>query len=244
MNHTSNHYIGYAIKYQGNAKAIYQAIANHEPIIPQAAQAITILDQQYPSALRNLEVPPVVLFYHGHLELLQKPAVAIIGSRQPNSYGSKMTEQLSATLSQHKVIVSGLAKGIDAIAHHQACKLGQTIGILGCGINRCYPKENQELYNHMRQHQLLLSEYPAFVAPHAHHFLARNRIIAALSDTIFVMAASYRSGTMSTVNEALALSKEISCLPYPIDESSGQGCNLLISAGANMLTNVSDLGII
>lgn len=244
MNLTSQHLIGYAIKYHGNVLAIKKAIKYQEPILAQSAQAITLLQPNYPQAFKQLENPPYVLFYHGNIELLNYPSCGVVGSRQPTTYAIDATKQLVKTFSKKMVIVSGLAKGIDAIAHQQACIYGSTIAILGCGINRIYPSENRQLTMELRKSQLVLSEYPDFVAPYPKHFLARNRLIAALSNPLFVMAATYRSGTMSTVNEALSLSKDIYCLPYPINEPTGLGCNLLISAGANILTNVTDLGII
>ncbi len=245
MTISSNQLIAYAMKYDGEFHAIKQAIHKHEPyIIHHGIQAITILDALYPSECKALDQPPWVLFYQGNIELLKQKKMAIIGSRTPNHYGVIQTIQLVETIKSKAVIVSGLARGIDRIAHLHAMQVSHTIGVLGCGINRIYPFDNQDLYVKMRHDQLIISEYPNQAVPYPSRFVARNRIIAALSDPIFVMAATIKSGTLITVDYGLALNKDIVALPYHNDESIGEGCNLLIAAGAHILTNPKDLFII
>ena len=133
-----------------------------------------------------------------------------------------------------------MAKGIDAVAHYQAIKNGRSIGILGCGIDRVYPKENLMLFQLMKDHQLLLSEYPGLVAPHRHHFPFRNRLIAALGSCLIVTEAQIKSGTLLTVNEALELNREVYVVPYNLGNEES-GCNYLIKQGANIITEVNDL---
>lgn len=214
------------------------------PDYPCTDHYLTILDQQYPDSFRCLQYPPIVLFYKGNLSLLKKKAISVIGSRYPDKYGNDMTRLLVQRLKHKYVIVSGLAKGIDALAHESALHGGYTIGVLGCGIGEIYPRCNEYLYRQMEINHLLLSEYPSHTKPDAWHFPFRNRLIAALGDTCVVMAATLRSGTMLTVNEALSLNKNIVCLPYPLGVSAGEGCNQCIQEGAMILTNINDLDMI
>ena len=132
-----------------------------------------------------------------------------------------------------KVIISGLAKGIDACAHENA---SETIGILGCGIDYIYPFCNYDLIRRVEKQGLILSEYPGMSKPYAYHFPFRNRIIAALSERVYVMQSAKKSGTMTTVNEALHLGKAVSVLPYDLFAEEGRQNNLLIYEGADPIT--------
>jgi DNA processing protein len=245
MNYTKEQLIAYAIKHEGDYHAIKQALLRHQPYEKvDCSCAITLVDEHYPIELRALEQPPWVIFYQGDITLLQQNKVAVIGSRTPNDYGIIQTRQLVDAIGTKAVIVSGLARGIDRVAHEQAMINSHTIGVLGCGINRVYPFDNYDVYVKMRQKQLIISEYPHHAVPYPSRFVARNRLIAALSNPIFVMAATFKSGTMITVDYGLALDKDIVALPYHNDESVGAGCNLLIASGAHILTNPKDLFII
>lgn len=236
-----------AIKYEGNFEKIAFAIKNNEKIVTGGSTdgVITILDKEYPATLKQLRYPPFVLFYKGNPELLNQSALSVIGSRLPESYGIEMTRRIVGNCNRKYVIVSGLAKGIDAIAHQEALNTQRkTIGVIGCGIDRIYPMENEHLYRQMSKFGCIISEYPGYTPPRRHHFPFRNRLIAAMSEKCIVTAATLRSGTMLTVNEALTLGKEVICIPYPIGTVSGEGCNLLISQGASILTNVVDFAMI
>ncbi len=147
-------------------------------------------------------------------------------------YALMATKQYVEKIKNNKVIVSGLAKGIDAQAHKYALK---TIGVLGCGIDYIYPKENTELYKSIIKNGLLISEYPDCVIPRGYHFPFRNRIIAALSKEIIVMEAQNKSGTLTTINAALALGKEVKVLPFSIFDEDGKFNNHLIYEGAEIL---------
>lgn len=234
--------LSYALKYRGEWKAIADAIAKREPwtSCPYHGTYITIVDDEYPEQLKRLRYPPWILFYAGNLSLLQQKGVALIGSRQYSAYGENMCRHTARILKQRAVIISGLAKGIDAIAHREALD-GATIAVIGCGLDIIYPRENYALYEQMKQHQLVLSEYPAGIKPLAHHFPWRNRLIAALSQAVVVIQAKKRSGTLLTVNEALELSIPIYCIPYPFADPYGEGCNLLIAQGANILVDDRDI---
>ena len=150
-----------------------------------------------------------------------------------------MTEQVVRMLDKY-TIVSGLAKGIDSIAHYNAKK---TIAVIGNGLNVYYPYENRQLYELLFDKQLVLSEYPLDVVPLKRHFPFRNRIIAALGQAVIVTQAKEKSGTMLTVNEAINLNRDVYCIPYSYDDESGIGCNLLIQQGANMIiqNNLNDI---
>lgn len=234
--------LSYALKYHGEWNRITHAIAHHEPWQQRSCQSayITIMDPEYPDTLRRLRYPPWILFYEGDIVLLKRRAAAIIGSRKCNAYGVRMCRYVVARLKQNGVIVSGLAKGIDAIAHQEALDY-HTIGVIGCGLNVIYPKENAALYEAMRRNQLIISEYPDDVQPLARHFPWRNRLIAALSSAVVVIQAQMRSGTMLTVNEALDINVPIYCVPHQFQDEYGSGCNLLIAQGANILIDEQDI---
>lgn len=231
----------YAIKYDGDWKRIQKAISSHEEWkkIDCNYQFITYYDENYPACLMDLECPPWILFYEGNLSLLYKSCIAVVGSREPSIYGMQICHHLVSLLKKKYVIVSGLAKGIDACAHLEALSHA-TIGVIGCGLDIVYPKENKELYKKMKT-QLIISEYPQGVKPFAYHFPWRNRLIAAIGSSLCVVEAKKRSGTLLTVNEALNINREIYCVPYPFFDEGGKGCNMLISQGANILVDDEDI---
>jgi len=223
--------IYYAYKYQGNYYRILKAIKNREPYQFLDIRAFTILDSFYPSEFKDLKEPPLVIFYEGDLDLLRGEKVAVVGSRMCCDYAKEMTAKLVSTILKDKVVVSGLAKGVDYHAHINANK---TIGILGCGLDYIYPRENKDLILKMKQQQLVLSEYPQMTLPQKYHFPFRNRLIAALGKSLYVMQADLRSGTMTSVNQALELGKQIYALPYNANLIYGRGCNQLIEEGADV----------
>lgn len=168
--------------------------------------------------------------------------IAVVGSRDMSDYGKACTKEVVDELNVKYGIVSGLAKGIDGCAHSYALlQQRSTIAIIGCGLDVCYPKENEKLYASIKKFGLILSEYPYGTKPFAHHFPWRNRIIACLSKCVIVIEAKQRSGTMITVNEALNLGKDIYCFPYRYFDSYGTGCNWLISQGCNIIYCKKDI---
>ncbi len=227
-----------SMKYHGDWTAITNGLKKHETVISHQVKepCITIFDDCYPNALRKLRFPPWVLYYRGNLELLKYPSATIVGSRAITSYGKQMTTHVVNHLPKEVVVVSGLAKGVDSIAHRSALFKGMhTIGVTGCGLNIHYPSENEDLYQYMMRKELILSEYPEGTWISKRNFPWRNRILAALSPVTIVTQATVRSGTSSTVNEALNLGKEVWCVPYPYGTQEGEGCNMLIQQGANVL---------
>ena len=223
--------ISYAIKYEGNYNLINKAIINKEKVdYLKYDNCLTIFDDNYPKEFLYLRNPPLVLFYKGNIDLLKEDKIAIIGTRNPCEYSSLATKALALNI--NKVVVSGLAKGIDGIAHNYSAR---SIGILGCGIDYIYPKENYDLYKKLESTGLILSEYYGKALPLAYNFPFRNRLIAALAKEIYVMEAHEKSGTLTTINEALDLGKEIKVLPFDVFNKQGIYNNFLIEEGASII---------
>jgi DNA processing protein len=241
-----------AIKYDGDWNRIYEAIKAKEPASVAevneslgrlTSETLTIIDEDYPENLKRIYKPPFVLFYHGDKRLLnyEKPSLAVIGSRRPSTYGITMTRSIVKDLVAGSIlIVSGLARGIDHIAHQAALgAAGKTIAVLGSGINRPYPEETKDTYERIKKEQLVLSEYPDRVEPHKDNFPWRNRIIAGLAQAVFVSEARQRSGTLITVGYALYLGKDVYVLPHPANTDSS--CNRLIRDGAVLVESAHDI---
>jgi DNA processing protein len=170
-----------------------------------AGQICLLSDALYPELLKTIQAPPKVLFLQGHNELLHRPQLAIVGSRNPSHAGCEAAERFAHDLARlNWVITSGLALGIDAAAHMGALKAkGQTIAVLGSGLNSIYPKRHQPLAKQIIENGLLLSEYPPDTPPLAPYFPARNRIINGLAVGVWVVEASLRSGSLITARYAM-----------------------------------------
>lgn len=205
-------------------------------------KTLTIVDPEYPDYLKKCYKPPFVIFYYGDISLIGNYLnnIAVIGSRECSNYGANMTATLTKDIAKDFIIVSGLAKGIDSIAHATALDSGgRTVAVLGSGIDNCYPSESLSLYQKIKQNHLLLSEYPGTVSPDSAHFPMRNRLIAAFSRGIVVTDAAYKSGTSITVGHALELGRSICCVPHLATEHSL--CNKLISDGAKLAETTQDI---
>ena len=245
-----------AVKYKGDYEQMLNALILKETDIPYeevmkvyesiTCKVMTYLDYDYPERLKRIKRPPLVLFYYGDISLLDKKSIAVVGSRDYSRYGKHCTESVIAGIIKGKVVVSGLAKGIDAIAHQAAIDHGgRTIAILGSGIDYCYPAENKELYDEIKKNHLLMSEYPFDVVPDREHFPMRNRIVVALGDALFVpQINTYMSGTMISLNLGLELGKEIFVAPHPLGSETIN--NHLLNEGATLVESkeqmLSDLG--
>lgn len=204
---------------------------------------IAITDPQYPVTLKEIYCPPLVLFYRGNLKLLQQPALGVVGSRQISAYGmSSLRGLLPPLIKRQVVIVSGLAQGVDGESHRLALKYdGQTIGVIGCGIDQVYPRNHLALQEEVAQRGLLLSEYGLGEPPVAHHFPERNRVIAGLSSSVLIVEAKRRSGSLITANIALEENRSVCAIPGRIDAPLSVGCNSLIAAGAKPVLSAQDL---
>ena len=197
----------------------------------------------YPPGLLSLEDPPPVLFTLGRVDLLVRPSVAIVGTRQATAYGLRVTARLAAGVSAAGVtVVSGLARGVDAHAHRAALSgPGRTIAVLGTGADVAYPKENEALYDMVRDEGLIVSESLPGVRAHPGSFPRRNRIIAALADVVVVTEAGIKSGALITAGVAVALGRMHGAVPGPVDVPTSLGSNQLLRDGAQVVTTVDDL---
>ncbi|API93875.1 DNA processing protein DprA [Virgibacillus pantothenticus] len=205
---------------------------------------ITILDKRFPSMLKAIHDPPLVLYGKGDLRLLNyMPSISVIGSRNPSAEAKKKVAFLIEPLIQNKwLIVSGMAKGVDQFAHEITLEnCGKTIAVLGSGFHYIYPKENRQLFQDIVNKGLVLSEYPPTTRPARHHFPERNRIISGLSFGTLVIEAKKRSGTMITVDQALEQGREVFTVPGSIFMDQTEGCHQLIRDGAQLVTNASDI---
>lgn len=205
---------------------------------------IKIGDENYPKKFLQLEKPPKTIWVDGDISLLEKPALAIVGSRKNTPYGEKIAKLFATQISkQGIVIVSGLALGIDTIAHtYSKNSLGNTIAVTGSGLNQIYPEENIELAKEIIDGGgCLLSEYEPDEKVNMRNFPKRNRLICALSEGIFVVEADYRSGSKLTGNLGLKYGKKVFCVPSNIGELRGWGTNLLIQEGAKLVLSPGDI---
>lgn len=196
---------------------------------------LTILDTYYPAQLKESYLPPNVLFYQGNLALLTAgKLLGVVGAREPNQYAqTAMKRLLPQPIQQNHVIVSGLAKGVDALSHRLAIHAGgHTIGVIGTGLNLTYPAQNRKLQAYMAAHELVLSEYLIGDVGKPHHFVERNRIIAGLTETVLVVQAKQHSGSLINANLAIQNNRNVLAVPGRIDDPLSAGCNELILAGA------------
>ena len=240
-----------AIKYEGDLDKMFIALQTKETDIPYSdaikayqslkCRVVTILDYDYPRKLLQAYRPPLVLFYYGDISLIDKPSMAVVGSRDYNDVGAKATEYIVGGFARGNIVVSGLAKGIDTLAHQCAINNGgRTIAVLGSGIDYCYPSENLKLYEEIKKKHLIISEYPFKAAPDRNHFPLRNRIIAALADVIYVpQINSYSSGTMITLTIGLNAGKPIYIAPHPPGTPTIN--NRLINEGAGVADTVEQI---
>lgn len=204
---------------------------------------LTIFDEAYPEKLKVIYHAPLLLFYQGDINLLKRKILAVIGARKYSPYGEKVTKYLIPDLVKEGiVIISGLAYGIDTIAHKTTIDHGgKTIAVLGSGISNIYPPEHEELGRLIGKEYLLLSEYYPHAKPYKTHFPFRNRIVGALSDGVLVIEAKERSGTLITCDYALEQGKDIFAVPNDIFDTNSIGTNNLIKEGAYLVTNASDI---
>ena len=206
---------------------------------------ITIMDKEYPKKLHRIYDKPILLYAKGNTKLLKSlKKISIIGSRNCSEYGKMVTQKLSYMLAKKDyTIVSGMAKGIDSYAHKGTLTAkGNTIAILGSGVNYIYPEENKRLYNKiLEQNGLILSEYGIDTKPIPEYFPARNRLISGISDKILITEASRKSGTMITANFAIEQGKTVYAVPGNITSTRSEGTNELIKDGAILVNSLEDI---
>jgi DNA processing protein len=211
-----------------------------------AARGIRILirgEEGYPAPLAAIPDSPLLLYAKGQYDIQDELAIGVVGSRKCTAYGAWACEMLVRELAQYQItIVSGLALGIDRVAHDAALKYHtRTIGVIGNGIDKIYPASHKGLYAEVEEKGLILSEFPTWAQSLPYHFPFRNRIIAGLSLGLLVVEAKEKSGTMSTAGHALAQGKDVFCVPGNLNSIYSAGCNLLIQDGATLVRSADDI---
>ena len=204
--------------------------------------SISIMDPEYPEELLWMHNPPVLLFYSGNIDLLKQPKIAVVGSRSCSRNGIQSVEKIINELNNELIVVSGLAKGIDAAAHYAAIRNGgKTIGVIGTGLDVFYPRSNKQLQKYMGGSHLVLTEYGPGQGPQKHHFPERNRIIAGLSRAVIVAEARMRSGSLITCERAMEEGRDVFAIPGNILDGKSAGCHHLIQEGAKLVTSGQDI---
>jgi len=200
-------------------------------------------EPEYPQALLQIYDPPVLLYVRGDAQVLNSPSLSIVGTRRPTVYGSQMAERMGRDLaSRGLTIVSGLARGIDAIAHQGATAVGgRAIGVLGTGIDVCYPKENKKLYEKVLERGAIVSEFPTGSHPAPENFPVRNRIIAGMPLGVVIVEGKQYSGSLITARLAMEFGREVFGVPGNVTQEVSFAPNLLIKQGAKLVTNAEDV---
>jgi DNA processing protein len=213
-----------------------------ERLARSGARVVTFLSAEYPKILLEIADPPPYLYVRGELKG-SETAVAVVGSRRASTYGILTTTRLATDLASHGVtVVSGMARGVDTAAHRGALAGGgQTIGVLGCGLDVVYPQENRRLFEEMAEKGALISEFPLGTLPLAENFPRRNRIISGMARGVLVVEAMENSGSLITAQFALEQGREVFAIPGNISSGASRGTNRLIKQGAKLVECVADI---
>jgi DNA processing protein len=204
--------------------------------------AMALTDAAYPARLRFIADPPLVLWTRGDGDVIRLPAVAMVGARAATPAGREMAHWLAADLAAHGlVVVSGLARGVDAAAHEGALSTGRTVAVLGCGPDVVYPRSHGGLAERIVARGALASEFVPGTAPHAHHFPLRNRIISGLALGVVVVEAAERSGSLITARCALEQGRDVMACPGNPRSGRNRGAHALLRDGARLVESASDV---
>jgi len=209
----------------------------------KGVRILTLLDEDYPALLREIDDPPLVLYVRGTLEIDPACSIAVVGTRRTTRYGSLVAARLASQIALKGItVVSGLAAGTDAAAHQGVLDVaGKTIAVMGCGVDRVYPKRNQEIYDEIVETGCVISEYPLGTRPAKWTFPQRNRIISGLSRGVVVIQAPERSGALITARLALEQGRDVFAVPGNITNRTSAGTNRLIRDGAKLVITVDDI---
>ncbi|MEX2236095.1 MAG: DNA-processing protein DprA [Dehalococcoidia bacterium] len=213
-------------------------------VVSHGMDVITWHDPRYPRQLAEIDDKPPMLFVRGSLAEQDQWAIAVVGTRRATPYGRQVAEQLTAALSASGItIVSGLARGIDAIAHRAALQAGgRTLAVLACGLDMVYPPEHKRLAEAVIDQGALISEYPPGVEPRGDFFPRRNRILSGLSLGVLIIEAGEKSGALITAQQALEQNREVFAVPGPIYSGASRGTNSLIrDSAAKLVTSPDDI---
>lgn len=226
-----------------NTREEEKILSEYDKLLKKDIYFVTIEEETYPKSLKLIYEAPYFLFFRGKLPSENKPSIAIIGARKCSEYGKEMAFYFAEELARRGIqIISGLASGIDGYAHQGALLgKGETFGILGSGIDVCYPLGHCNLYWDMLKQGGILSEYAPGTPGFPHHFPMRNRLISGCSDGIFVIEAKKRSGSFITVERGLEQGKDIFALPGKPHDFLSEGCNILIQNGAKLVMKIEDI---
>ena len=220
------------------------AVDQQQKMLNAGAHLISIQDARYPRRLREIFDPPIALFAKGRPELMVTPSIGVVGTRNPTPYGMAAAERLSADLSRAGLtIVSGMARGIDTAAHQATLKEnGDTIAVLGCGVDIIYPSNNRRLYDEICKKGLLLSEFPMGAPAFPQNFPIRNRIVSGLSIGVLIVEGAQHSGSAITAKLAMDQGREVFAIPGNVTSKMSWGPNLLIKeGGAKLVQEWSDV---
>jgi DNA processing protein len=219
------------------------AVSQQEKMAECGAELVTIGDPRYPQALREIFDPPIMLFVRGRVELLHSLSLGMVGTRRPTAYGLAVAERLSADLAHAGLaIASGLARGIDAAAHKGCLGAGgDTVAVLGCGVDVVYPSENRKLYSEIAAKGLIVSEFLMNSTAFPQNFPIRNRIISGLSVGVLVVEGAQYSGSAITAKLAMDQGREVFAIPGNITSKLSWGPNLLIKQGAKIVQDWNDV---
>lgn len=233
-------------------KAVRSIIHNRDSIYLDAEMeklnkcgitALTSRDESYPASLREIYDPPPVLYVKGQMIPDDEWALAVVGTRRPTYYGREVTESMVSDLARNRItIVSGLAKGVDAVAHRAALDAGgRTVAVLGCGLDRVYPQEHIKLASEISRHGALVSEQPVGTPPRRENFPLRNRIMSGISLGVLVIEADQKSGARITADRALEQGRDVFAVPGSILSPMSRLPNQLIQQGASLVTSAHDI---
>jgi DNA processing protein len=243
-----------ALEAQRLTAPVAQAIHTRQPLsaaakelaqVEQAGSRLVTWDEPaYPRRLREIYDPPPLLYVRGNVELLDRHSISIVGTRRPTPYGNQMAERLARDLAERGlVIVSGLARGIDSCAHKGALASprGATVGVLGCGIDVVYPKENKKIFAEMETRGAIITEFPLGTFPAPQNFPIRNRIIAGMALGVVVVEGAQYSGSLITARLGMEFGREVYGVPGNVTQPSSFGPNQLIKQGAKLVTSWEDV---
>jgi DNA processing protein len=233
------------IKFKATIEKVksFDSIAAFQSIEKSGGCFIIPGDTQWPLRVDELETPPIGLIVKGNLDILGNPSLAIVGTRNPTPYGSRIAGDFAAGFVDREWdIVSGGAYGIDSAAHRGALVAeGRTIAVIASGIDLQYPAGNTRLFEEICENGAIVSEVMPGVVAMPHRFLTRNRLIAALSQATLVVEAAFRSGSLRTARDAAELMRPVMAIPGPINSPSSEGCHRLIGErAAELVTSVAD----
>lgn len=225
-------------------KTKIQSDRDYENSIQLKSRIITYLDSDYPVVLRSIYLPPLILYVKGNILPEDETSIAVVGTRQPSNYGISIAEKISKEIVEKKItIISGLARGIDSVAHAAALKFGgRTIAVIGSGLDVIYPPENKKLFEKICSTGAVVSEYEPGTKPDAQNFPRRNRIISGLSLGTVIIETRINGGAMQTAAYALDQGKEVFAIPGNLNSKQSEGPNTLIQKGeAKLVTCIDDM---